>query len=106
MSNKEDIRLTQPTLKVLRCFLEKPRQGQSGAEISKAAKVGAGTLYPFLARLETAGWVTSEWEAVEPRDAGRPRQRFYRLTGIGYRNAYAALKDLQFTPSGDFAWTL
>ena len=48
----QGVRLTQPTLKVLRFLLEKPREGRSGAEMSKATKVGSGTLYPMLARLE------------------------------------------------------
>ncbi len=99
-----DVRLTQPTLKVLRFLLEKPREGRSGAEISKSTKVGSGTLYPMLARLETAGWLSSEWETIDPRDAGRPRRRFYKLTGIGQRNASTALADLQI-PTGELVWT-
>ena len=99
-----DVRLTQPTLKVLRYLLEKPREGRSGAQMSKATKVGSGTLYPMLARLEAAGWLTSEWEAVDPSEAGRPRRRFYKLTAVGQNNAYTALADLQMT-SGELAWT-
>jgi hypothetical protein len=34
----------------------------------KATKVGSGTLYPMLARLEAAGWLTSEWEVVDPSE--------------------------------------
>jgi PadR family transcriptional regulator PadR len=99
-----DVRLTQPTLKVLRFLLEKPREGRSGAEMSKATKVGSGTLYPMLARLEAAGWLTSEWEAIDPREAGRPRRRFYKLTAVGQNNALAALAELQIT-TGALAWT-
>jgi PadR family transcriptional regulator PadR len=99
-----DIRLTQPTLKVLRFLLEKPREGRSGAEMAKATKVGSGTLYPMLARLEAAGWLTSEWEAIDPREAGRPRRRFYKLTAIGQNKAHAALADLQMA-MGELAWT-
>jgi len=100
----QDVRLTQPTLKVLRFLLEKPREGRSGAEMSKATKVGSGTLYPMLARLEAAGWLTSEWEAIDPREAGRPRRRFYKLTALGQNNARAALADLQMA-AGEPAWT-
>ncbi len=98
-----DVRLTQPTLKVLRFLLERPRDAHSGAEISKQTNVGSGTLYPMLARLEIAGWLHSEWEAIDPRQEGRPRRRFYRLNGVGYRNAHAALMDLQIT-TGALAW--
>ena len=101
----EHIRLTQPTLKVLRFLLEKPREGRSGADMSKATKVGSGTLYPMLARLEPAGWLTSEWEVIDPSEAGRPRRRFYRLTALGQNNARAALAELQMT-AGEWAWNM
>ena len=99
----EHIRLTQPTLKVLRFLLEKPREGRSGAAMSKATKVGSGTLYPMLARLESAGWLTSEWEVIDPSEAGRPRRRFYKLTAMGYVKANAAIGELQIA-TGDLAW--
>lgn len=102
--SEPDVRLTQPTLKVLRFLLETPREGRSGAEMAKATKVGSGTLYPMLARLEAAGWLSSEWEMIDPREAGRPRRRFYRLTAVGQNNARAALADLQMA-AGELAWT-
>ena len=45
-------------------MLEQPLQGRPGAEITNATKIGSGTLYPMLARLESAGWLTGEWEAL------------------------------------------
>ena len=43
-----------------------------------------GTLYKALARLETAGFLTSRWEdPLIALEAGRPRRRLYRLTGVG-----------------------
>ena len=104
MSNN-DIRLTQPTLKVLHMMLlNASREGHSGAAIAKATKIGSGTLYPLLDRLETAGWLTSKWEKIDPHEAGRPRRRFYQLTALGQRNARAALADLQIVPGG-LVWT-
>src|SRR5690349_11706228 len=100
----EKVRLTQPTLKVLRFLLQTPRDCRSGAEVGRATGVGAGTLYPMLARLETAGWLSSEWEAIDPRAAGRPRRRFYRLTAAGQNKACAELADLQIA-AGELAWT-
>lgn len=99
----QNIRLTEPALRMLRFFLIKPQEGRSGAEISKAAKIGSGTLYPLLARLESAGWLKSEWENVDPSEVGRPRRRFYRLTGLGYRNSQEALRELQII-HGEPAW--
>lgn len=42
-------------------------------------RVGQGSLYPALHRLEERGWVTAEWGVSE---MGR-RARFYRLTPAG-----------------------
>lgn len=104
--SERDVRLTQPALKVLRFLMETPREGRSGAEMAKATKVGSGTLYPMLARLEVAGWLTSEWEVIDPSKAGRPRRRFYRLTASGYRRAGSELRDLQMVfGTGEFVWT-
>src|SRR5258707_12491821 len=91
----DDVRLSQQGLKVLRFLMETPRERRSGAEMSKATKVGSGTLYPMLARLEAAGWLTSEWEVIDPSEAGRPRRRFYRLTAGGEKNARGGPGDLE-----------
>ncbi|MDP1572144.1 MAG: PadR family transcriptional regulator [Vicinamibacterales bacterium] len=46
-----------------------------------ALRVNQGSLYPALQRLETAGWLDSEWGASE-----RNRQaKFYRLTRAGQK---------------------
>jgi PadR family transcriptional regulator, regulatory protein PadR len=90
-----EIRLSQPALKVLRLLLDAPLLPRSGAEIAKATRVASGTLYPMLVRLETAGWLSSEWENIEPREQGRPRRRFYKLTSFGQNSANRELADLQ-----------
>lgn len=100
----QDVRLTHPTLKVLRFLLGGQHPGRSGAEISISTRVGSGTLYPTLARLEKAGWITGEWENVDPSEVGRPRRRFYKLTGVGQKNTQAALMGLQVAP-GELAWS-
>jgi transcriptional regulator len=46
-----------------------------------ALRVGQGSLYPALQRLEERGWIDSEWRATEQ---GR-RARFYELTRAGRR---------------------
>src|SRR6266446_372740 len=98
-----DIRLSAPTLKVLKLLLEKPLEGHSGADIFRTLGVSSGTLYPLLARLENAGWLASEWELIDPSKTGRPRRRFYRLTGHGQTSASRALAELQTAP-GVLAW--
>jgi PadR family transcriptional regulator len=101
---EHEIRLTQPALKVLRTLLDTPRERRSGADLSKATGVGAGTLYPLLARLEGVGWVISKWESVDPSKVGRPRRRFYLLTGLGKAKCRNALAELQFN-SARLVWT-
>ena len=44
-------------------------------------RVNQGSLYPALQRLETAGWIASEWGATE---ANR-QAKFYRLTKTGQK---------------------
>ncbi|MBV9829365.1 MAG: PadR family transcriptional regulator [Alphaproteobacteria bacterium] len=92
-----DPRLSRPTLGVLTTLLGSPRDELSGAEIGKEANIGAGTLYPVLARLEKAGWLTSRWETEDPHALGRPRRRYYRVTPLGATKAKAALR--QFEPA-------
>lgn len=101
----QEVRMSGPTLKVLKLLLEKPTEKRSGAEIARLAKIGSGTLYPLLVRLERAGWLTSEWEQIDPKKAGRPRRRFYRVSGEGYMKAQMALSELQMVggvPSWSF----
>jgi PadR family transcriptional regulator PadR len=98
-----ELRLTAPALRALKFLMEKPREGRSGAEISKAARVGSGTLYPLLARFENAGWLESEWEEIDPSVVGRPRRRLYKVTGHGQMKAREALSEV-YWPRGEAAW--
>jgi PadR family transcriptional regulator, regulatory protein PadR len=98
-----EVRVSRQMLKVLKMLMEKPQTPYSGAEIARQVAVGSGTLYPLLQRLENAGWVKSEWEDVDPREAGRPRRRQYKLTGRGQSEAAKALAEVQTAP-GVLAW--
>lgn len=100
----DDIRMSGPTLKVCKVFVEDPKTPRSGAEISKLASIGSGTLYPLLQRLENARWLESKWEEIDPAEAGRPRRRFYTLTSPGLKRAQRALADLQTSAPGVLAW--
>lgn len=102
MANGEP-RLTSQTLKVLSVLMSPTKDGLSGAEIGRMTDLASGTLYPILLRLETAKWLESQWEDGNPSDLGRPRRRFYRITGIGFRRAKAAFREL-ITPLKEFAW--
>jgi PadR family transcriptional regulator, regulatory protein PadR len=99
------VRMSGPTLKVLKLLLESPQEGRSGAQISKATKIGSGTMYPLLQRLELAKWIEGEWEEVDPSEAGRPKRRFYKLTPAGQLGAANALSELQVSVIGVPLWT-
>jgi DNA-binding PadR family transcriptional regulator len=84
-------RMTLSTQAVLRILVVDPRTHRYGLEIGAEAGLPSGTIHPILARLERLGWVESGWEDVDPRDAGRPRRRYYHLTDGGLQAAKAAL---------------
>jgi PadR family transcriptional regulator PadR len=94
----ESVRVSRQMLKVLKSMVEKPREGRSGAELSKETGISSGTLYPLLQRLEQAGWVTSAWEQIDPSEVGRPRRRYYTLSALGQSRAVAELTELQTAP--------
>lgn len=75
--------MTLATQSVLKVLLDDPSQAQYGFEIAHEAGLATGSLYPILARLERAGWVTSWWEDIAESESGRPRRRYYRLTADG-----------------------
>jgi PadR family transcriptional regulator PadR len=55
------------------------RDGQGGRNLT-----AHGTLYKALARMEKAGWLTSDWEDADVAAAeGRPRRRLYSITAEG-----------------------
>lgn len=96
-------RITAQTLKVLATLMSQSQDEISGAEIARSTKLASGTLYPILLRLEEAGWVESRWESEDPHELGRPRRRFYQVTGIGVRKARSAFRDVAVSLK-EFAW--
>src|SRR4051794_27960636 len=84
-------RMTIPTQRVLRVLLADLGAESYGIEIGQSAELPSGTVPPILARLERVGWVESRWEDIDPRTAGRPARRYYRLTSTGAEEARQAL---------------
>ena len=101
----DKVRMSGPTLKLLKVFLEHPTEALSGAQISKITKVGSGTLYPLLQRLSIAGWILGEWEKVDPSEVGRPKRRLYKLTRSGQVAALKEFAQYQTPAAGALAWT-
>lgn len=76
-------------LLVLKTLQSGPRHGwdiaQRIQQVSEdVLRVGQGSLYPALHRLEDKGWIDAEWGASE----NNRRAKFYRLTAAG-RNRLA-----------------
>lgn len=107
----DDVRLSEPTLRTLRYLLCDATKPRSGADLMKATKLGSGTMYPLLARLDAAGWIEGQWEEIDPREAARPRRRLYVLTMAGRARARSVFSQLNVPPDvekalakGGLAW--
>lgn len=84
-------RHAEPSLLILVCLSDGPKHGYAIMEEGEALvgrRIGAGTLYAALARLERMG-------LIEPLPADGSRRRPYRLTGLGAASLKAQLHDLK-----------
>ena len=83
-------RLTQPLRAVVEALASAAADDPLyGFQLCDLTDLGPGTVYPILERLAELGWVDSTWEEGQP--PGRPRRRYYRLTGLG-RTEWAAAR--------------
>jgi PadR family transcriptional regulator, regulatory protein PadR len=96
-------RITAQTIKVLAALMSHTQGEVSGSQIGRTTGLASGTLYPILFRLEEAGWVESRWETEDPHELGRPRRRFYKITGVGASKARSAFREVVL-PLQEFAW--
>jgi PadR family transcriptional regulator, regulatory protein PadR len=86
--------ITPKMATVLKIFLEDPDQSRYGFELMKLTGMASGSLYPMLARLEAAGWLTRGKEDIDPRAAGRPARTQYTITGAAVSAARIQLGEL------------
>jgi DNA-binding PadR family transcriptional regulator len=95
-----ELRITVAVARVLREFVTDPSEARYGYELMQATGFPSGKLYPILARLERAGWLSKEREDVDPEQVGRPPRRLYRLSPAGAASARSELAMLteQFMP--------
>ncbi len=96
----QDLDITPKMAMVLKVFLEAPGQSRYGFELMKLTGIASGSLYPMLARLERAGWLTRGKEDIDPHAAGRPARTNYTITGAAVTAARIQLAALseQFRP--------
>ncbi len=85
-------RITEATVAVLE-VLSQSDEPCWGLRIIKSSGKPAGSVYPILDRLESAGWVTSSWEDDATRPG--PRRRYYELTQGGASAAAAAIRKVR-----------
>jgi DNA-binding PadR family transcriptional regulator len=78
---------------LLQVWDDNPTAVLYGLDITKRTGLLPGTTYPILQRLRDHGWLTDEWEDLDPHKAARPRRRYYRLTEAGASQARKALND-------------
>jgi PadR family transcriptional regulator PadR len=90
----QDVEITPKMATVLKVFLEDPDQPRYGFELMKLTGMASGSLYPMLARLESAGWLTKGKENIDPRAAGRPARTHYTITGAAVSAARVQLAEL------------
>lgn len=86
--------ITPKMATVLKVFLEDPDQPRYGFELMKLTGMASGSLYPMLARLEGAGWLSRGREDIDPRAAGRPARTNYTITGAAISAARIQLAEL------------
>jgi DNA-binding PadR family transcriptional regulator len=63
-------------------------------------RLGVGSVYPTLHRLEKKGFVTSKWGDDRPEERGGARRKYYEITALG-RNV---LRDTQATRANLAQW--
>jgi PadR family transcriptional regulator, regulatory protein PadR len=95
-----DLQITPKMAKVLKIFLEDPRQPRYGFELMRLTGLASGSLYPMLARLEEAGWLTRGKEDIDPHAVGRPPRLHYTIVGAAATAARVQLAELsdQYRP--------
>jgi PadR family transcriptional regulator, regulatory protein PadR len=78
-----EIRLTLAVLHVLREFVRDVSRPRYGYDLMQATGYASGKLYPILARLQHAGWLTRTAEDVDASEARRPARYMYVLSADG-----------------------
>lgn len=76
------------TRAVLRALLAAHPGPRYGYDLSRAAGLKSGTLYPILQRLHAQGCLRAEWE--DSPHPGKPPRHLYTLTEQGLRLAREA----------------
>ena len=83
-------RMTLHMLAVIKAFTDQPDRAWFGMDLMRHTGLASGTVYPILARCESAGWLIPEWETGN--EPGRPARCFYRINPAARDEIRAAWK--------------
>lgn len=89
---KQKRALSRTALEVLAAFLKSSAEPKYGLQLMNETGIQAGSLYPILQRFEDQGWIEAHWEDIDPSREGRPRRRYYSITGVGHEAARQELR--------------
>lgn len=96
-----ELKITSAVARVLQEFLVDVSRPRHGYDLMQATGLASRKLYPILAKLSYAGWLTRiPGEAAKPHVAGSPRYT-YRLSPEGSeraRHELAVLSDQRSVP--------
>ena len=87
-----DGKISIPFLKVMAMFLDHQSESFTGSQVMKNTKLKSGTVYPLLSRLANGGWLSANWEDMDPLKDRQPR-RLYKLTDSGKDKALEVLSE-------------
>jgi DNA-binding PadR family transcriptional regulator len=80
-------RVTLPLLMVVAVLRDRPNKEHHGYAIAKETALTGARVHQILVRLEAEDWLTSRREDIDPKEAGRPPRRLYKLTAPGIEAA-------------------
>jgi DNA-binding PadR family transcriptional regulator len=63
-------------------------------------RIGVGSLYPTLHRLEKKGFIQSKWGDDHPEERGGARRKYYEITALGRK----VLRETQQTRTNLAKW--
>lgn len=89
-----EVKITTNVARVLHVFLEDTSAPRYGFELMRRTGLPSGTLYPILARLQRAGWLTSQREDIDPAEESRPARTLYLISPEGAQTARCELAAL------------
>jgi PadR family transcriptional regulator, regulatory protein PadR len=87
--------ISKPTileLKFLSIFVNNTHKKFTASDLAEMLNISYGSVIPLLMRFEKADWLEVEWEDIDPKEAGRPKRKFYGLSTMGSTKAPALLR--------------